>query len=59
MNIRECKTCLVINCKRPAERLWQPDMSGKPEVPVSLHHFFCRKLWWYKGAIYDHTEEEG
>ena len=56
MTLASCKRCLVIGCKRPSEEMWVPMMAGKPEIPVCRFHF-RRKLWWYKGAIYDHTEE--
>lgn len=45
------KWCMVLGCKRPAEKMWTPDMDGKPDVPVCLHHFKSR-LWWYKGWIF-------
>jgi hypothetical protein len=48
--------CRVVGCKRPAETWWVPMMFGKPSIPVCNFHD-GRKLWWYKGAIYDHTEE--
>jgi hypothetical protein len=56
MNIRECKTCLVIGCHRDAEIMWEPIHKHGTEVPVCWFHF-RRRLWWYRGAIYDHTEE--
>jgi hypothetical protein len=55
MNTPLGNKCLVLNCKRDADRMWQPDMHGKPEVPVCEHHY-RRKLWWYKGWIFDKEE---
>jgi hypothetical protein len=34
MNISLCKRCLVINCKRPAETTWEPDMRPGIMIPV-------------------------
>jgi hypothetical protein len=51
--------CEVMGCKRPAVAMWTPMMAGKPPRKVcKLHDEPNRKLWLYKGAIYDHTEEE-
>ncbi len=46
----------MLNCPRQAERLWTPMMDGKPELPVCEHHQ-KRRLWWYKGRIFDRDEE--
>lgn len=48
--------CFVMNCKRQAERLWTPMMDGKPSLPVCEHHQ-KRRLWWYKGRIFDRDDE--
>jgi hypothetical protein len=47
--------CFVLNCKRQAEQLWQPDMIGKPSRPVCEYHQ-KRRLWWYCGRIFDRDE---
>jgi hypothetical protein len=54
------KTCVVFctdgtRCKRPTHGMWETMKHGI-FVPVCKFHYL-RKLWWYKGAIYDHTEE--
>jgi hypothetical protein len=56
MNSRECKTYLVIGCKRDAGTTWEPIHMHGTEVPVCWFHF-RRRLLWYRGAVYDHTEE--
>jgi hypothetical protein len=56
LTLATCKRCLVIGCKRPSEVMWTPWMAGKPDIPVCSFHF-RRTLWWYKGTIYDHTED--
>jgi hypothetical protein len=56
MNISLCKKCLVIGCKRDAERLWEPDMRPGILIPVCLRHFKSR-LWWYRGWIFCRDEE--
>jgi hypothetical protein len=47
--------CLVLNCTRQAERLWTPMMDGKPSRPVCEYHQ-QRRLWCYKGRIFDRDE---
>jgi hypothetical protein len=58
MNIGECKTCLVIGCKRVAETTWEPDMRPGVKIPVCERHY-RKNLWWYKGWIFCRDEEEG
>ena len=54
------ENCCVRGCKRVAETTWEPGMGTKygMTVPVCWFHF-RRKLWWYKGMIFDRTEEDG
>jgi hypothetical protein len=35
--------------------MWQPEMDGKPRVPVCMLHYKLR-LWWYKGCIFCRDE---
>ena len=51
------ETCRVYRCKNPAEIRWEPGM-GKHglTVPVCWYHF-KRRLWWFKGWVYDRDEE--
>ena len=56
MNLSDCKTCLVMKCKRPAEKLWWTDMCHGHEIPVCAFHY-SRRLWWYRGCIFDRDEE--
>jgi hypothetical protein len=56
MNIRECKTCLVIGCHRDAETTREPIHKHGTEVPVCWHHF-RKRLWWYRGWIFCRDEE--
>jgi hypothetical protein len=46
--------CRVRGCTRDAETKWSL-MDGKPEVPLCWYHF-KRRLWWYKGQIFDLDE---
>jgi hypothetical protein len=34
-----------------------PRMAGKPDLPVCEFHF-KRRLWWYKGSVFDRDEAE-
>ena len=49
--------CRVVGCKRDADAAWEPGMGRHgTTVPVCEFHYW-RKLWWYKGVIFDHTED--
>jgi hypothetical protein len=49
--------CRVLGCNRDAEIMWEPLMNKHgAEVPVCMFHF-RRKLCWYRGTIFDHTED--
>jgi hypothetical protein len=50
------KFCMVAHCKRPSETTWRTEMAGGHDIPVCLYHA-CRRLWWHRGVIYDHTKE--
>jgi hypothetical protein len=56
MKLVDSKTCLVYRCKRPVERLWWTDMAGGHELPVCSFHYW-RRLWWYRGCVFDRDEE--
>lgn len=49
--------CRVVGCKRAHDMMWEPLMNKHGvEVPVCLFHF-KRKLWWYCGQVFDHSED--
>jgi hypothetical protein len=51
----ENRICRVIGCHRPTWSMWETMKHGL-YVPVCQFHY-SRKLWWFKGGLYDHTEE--
>jgi hypothetical protein len=57
MNIPVCesKYCAVMGCKAEPGGTVQL-MAGKPYVPVCDYHL-RRRLWWYRGWIFDRDEE--
>lgn len=57
MNTRP-ELCRVIGCKRPSETTWWTDMGRGHDIPVCLFHA-RRRLWWYRGWIFDRDEEGG
>jgi hypothetical protein len=56
MKLADSKTCLVIGCKRPSEKLWWTDMCHRHEIPVCGYHY-SRRLWRYRGWVFDRDEE--
>jgi len=60
MNTRP-ENCRVRGCKRDAEREWESWMSTPDKrraAPVCGYHY-GRRLWWYRGWIFDRDEERG
>jgi len=49
--------CFVWRCHARATRIAMNPMDGKPDFPVCEFHR-KRRLWWYKGSVFDRDEAE-